>query len=187
MSDKAVHDDDDVSMIALYDQARKLNYRGSEVDAMIREVWNAQDFFYLTEYDQRITNKTFQRVYDMMLKKPSCVGDDAFSRLWNSEWYAIWTLLENLGETSADVARVLAEKNVRGLIGTCSHCPIANYLHQEAEAIGVSVNRGGITVRGMQFTTPRPVAAFIDAFDDNAYQGLIRIADDRDYLGFLGA
>ena len=184
MSDDAVRTINDVSMIDLYDKARELNYRGSEVDAMIREVWNAEDFFYLTEYDQRITVKTFRRVYNMLLHKPTRVRDDASRELWNSERYAIWMLLNNLGETSEDVARVLAEKGVRGLTGNCGHCPIANYLHQEAQALGVSVASDYITVRGMRFKTPLPVTVFIDKFDDNVYQGLIGTSDDRDYLGF---
>ena len=184
MSDEPILHSDDVSMTDLYDKARELNYRGSEVDAMIREVWDAEDFFYLTEYDQRITVNTFRRVYNMLLQKPIRVRDEASSELWNSERYAIWMLLNNLGETSEDVARTLAGKGVRGLVGSCSHCPIANYLHQEAQAIGVSVASDYITVRGMRFQTPLPVAIFIDKFDEDAYQGLCGESDDRDCLGF---
>lgn len=187
MSDKAAYTTTNVSMIDLYDKARELNYLGSEVDAMIREVWDAEDFFYLTEYVQRITAKTFRLVYNMLLLKPVRIRDDSSDSLYNAERYAIWMLLNNLGDTSEDVARTLAEKNVDGLIGSCSRCPIANYLHQETQALGVSVASDYITVRGMRFQTPLPVAAFINAFDDHAYQGLIGIADDRDYLGFPGA
>lgn len=187
MSDTPFPSVNDVSMVDLYDKARELNYRGSEVDAMIREVWTAEDFFYLTEYDQRITTTTFRLVYSMLRQKPVRAWDDACSQLWNSERYVIWTLLNNLGETYVDVARTLAEKNVDGLVGTCSRCPIANYLHQEAKAIGVSVTHDYITVRGMRFQTPDAVADFIDAFDNSLYPELMGITHDRDYLGFLRA
>lgn len=85
-------------------------------------------------------------------------------------------LLAGLGKSHADVARTLAQADIRGAREDATCCPVAKWLLLETNADEVEVDLSAVTVRfpagTIRTTPPLPVSQFISKFDDFEYPEL---------------
>lgn len=83
-------------------------------------------------------------------------------------------LLENLGNTSEEVAKTLYAEGVKGVRGDPCNCPVANYLrHTLGNYWSVSEKSVYFAIGGERAAiTPRAVELFIVDFDDEMYPDL---------------
>lgn len=87
-----------------------------------------------------------------------------------------------LGSSPSSVAHTLRKLGIKGYNGSIRRCPVAQYLRRNA--VEARVDRNWVdTVHGKHVAvrTPKPVSAFIRAFDKGAYADLrIRRGFDED-------
>jgi hypothetical protein len=87
----------------------------------------------------------------------------------------ILNILNQLGETSEEVAQSLKDKGFKGKRKRAHCCPIYQYLTSHGLDVGVSPNEivlYDITTKGCDITAPLPIKQFIYDFDDGKYPNL---------------
>lgn len=91
------------------------------------------------------------------------------------------SLLDSLGDTSDQIADALRKRGITGLTDNVCDCPVANFLkvhgvknpQVDRDAVGLVAYEERDGSGGPLFVSmPRPVAAFIAAFDDGMYDNL---------------
>ncbi len=94
----------------------------------------------------------------------------------------VLSLLNSLGENSAQVGGALAEAGACGEVASLANCPVANYLHPiltaDERVISVRVSSEQVVIKAPQsrlalhIRIPSSVRDFIRAFDRGQFQGL---------------
>lgn len=100
----------------------------------------------------------------------------------------ILSMLLALGETVEQIAAKLGSLNIKGFRRVCNTCPITEYLN-EGRSGAFRVNwRSDLVIEEFangeprslhvfdleEYTTLRPVAVFINAFDNLQFPGLVK-------------
>lgn len=89
-------------------------------------------------------------------------------------------LLTDLGSDTDQIARSLREQGIKGNMGRCYSCPIAQFLIKNGAQYGACMVSGMIRFASggpdgewnEAFKTPSAIASFIDSFDAGAYPEL---------------
>ena len=86
-----------------------------------------------------------------------------------------------LGTTAKQVAKSLEQQNIKGVWACAFTCPVANFLRKKLKTRRkITVTRKYTNVgkrKEIQFSTPKPIAKFIEAFDAKKYPKLL---DERE-------
>lgn len=88
-------------------------------------------------------------------------------------------LLAELGDSVSAIAAELERREIRGLPGAPSACPIARYLKtRDVPVTFVSTLRA--TVRGEDYDMPDPAGYFVAAFDDDpdSFAGVAEVSGE---------
>ena len=82
--------------------------------------------------------------------------------------------LDSLGSTPEKIAATLGKGGYKGEQDRYDTCPIAAFLTKEYPGEEVSVDKGKVTVNGVDVKTPKPIARFVVAFDKGKYPDLVK-------------